>query len=347
MSPWAPAVRRHHRLQAVGLFVRLSALGTTLAVVLLGAASAAPSLPWSTAGLLVAVAVGFHVFAYVHNDVVDLPIDRTEPRRAVSPLVRGTISPGAAAGIAWAAAGLTLVGAAAAGSGGGRAFVSLAAAFALMAAYNGLGKRTPVPPVLDVLQGVGWGALLLYGAAARGQWTTLTWWLVAFWAGFIVLANGVHGGLRDVANDARCGARTTAIVMGATAGADGRVVVPRAMVTYARVLHGGLVALAVGAWAFAGLGYGPVAGAVTLVALVGLGGIGGRALDAAVAAGGDPETLRLAGTFQLLALMAMPVVLLLPGLRPGLAAMVVGGFLAPLAALGWLPDLVRWVRRCP
>ena len=44
--------------------------------------------------------------------------------------------------------------------------------------------------------------------------------------------------------------------------------------------------------------------------------------------------------------MAMPVVLLLPWLDTGFRVVVVVGFLAPLAALGWLPDLVRWVRRC-
>ncbi len=352
VTTWAPVVRRHRRLQAVGLFVRLSALGTTLAVVLLGAASVAPSLSWRTAALLAAVAVGFHVFAYVHNDVVDLPIDRTEPRRAVSPLVRGAIAPDAALAIAVAAVPVTLAVAAAAGSGAGagRALASLVAAFALMAAYNVLGKRTSVPPVLDVVQGLGWGALLLYGAAARGPWTSLTWWLVAFWTWFIVLANGVHGGLRDVANDARCGARTTAILLGATADRDedghGRVAIPRAIVVYGWALHGGLVALAVGAWTFAGLGYDPVARALTLAALLALGGVGGRALAAAAASDGDPETLRLAGTVHLLLLMALPVALLLPWLRPGFRAVVVVGFLAPLAALGWLPDLVRWVRRC-
>ena len=67
-TAWAPAVRQHRRLQAVGLFVRLSALGPSLALPLLGAASVSPSLPWSTAAVLVTVAVGFHLFAYLVND---------------------------------------------------------------------------------------------------------------------------------------------------------------------------------------------------------------------------------------------------------------------------------------
>jgi len=345
VTAWAPVVRRHRRLQAVALFVRLSALGTTLAVVLLGAASVAPSLPWRGAAVLVLVAVGSHVFIYVHNDVIDLPIDRGEPRRATSPLVRGAIGPRAALAIALGAVPVTLA-VAAVGGGGPRALGSLAAALGLMAVYNLLGKRTAVPPALDVVQGLAWGALLLYGAAARGPWTALTWWLFAFWTWFIVLANGVHGGLRDVANDFHAGARTTAIVLGARATPDGSVAIPRAIVVYARTLHWGLVALAVGAWAFAGLGYGGIGRAVTLVAVLALGWAGGRALAAAVGAGGDPETLRVVGTLHLLLLMSLPVALLLPWLRPGFRAVVVVGFVAPLAALGWMPDLVRWVRRC-
>lgn len=342
-TSWAPVVRRHHRLQAFGLFVRLSALGTTLAVPLLGAASVSPALPWGTAAVLLIVAFGFHVFAYVLNDVVDLPIDRHEPRRAVSPLVRGTVRPGAALAIALVAAPVTL-GIAVAGPGGGRAVAALAVAFVLMAAYDMGGKRSPVPWLLDLVQGLGWAALLLYGAAVRGPWTPLTWWLFAFWTGFIVLANGVHGGLRDLENDARCGARSTAIVMGARADADGRLVIPRRTVAYAWTLHVALAAIVLGAWAWVGLGYGSATKAATLLAILALAAAGGWALSVAVAAGGDPATLRLAGTLHLLLLMALPVALLLPSLRPGFRALVVVGFVAPLAGLGWLPDLVRWAR---
>jgi 4-hydroxybenzoate polyprenyltransferase len=350
VTAWAPVVRRHRRLQAVGLFVRLSALGTTLAVVLLGAASVSPSLPWATAAVLVIVAVGFHVYFFVSNDVIDLPLDRLEPRRAVSPLVRGTIGRDAALAIALAAVPVTLA-VAGSGPGGARAWWSLVVGLALMTAYNLLNKRTSVPWLLDVVQGMGWAAFFLYGAATRGPWGDLTWWLAAFWMGLMILANGVHGGLRDVANDARCGARTTAIAMGARADADGRVVLPGGVVAYAWALHVGLVAVVLGAWAFGDLGYSAVARGVTLVAILGLGAAGAWALAAAANDGGDPEALRLAGTLHLLLLMAMPVAVLLPWLETGFRVVVVVGFLAPLAALGWLPDLVRFmgargVRRC-
>ena len=98
MTTWAPVVRRHRRLQAVGLFVRLSALGTTLAVVLLGAASVSPALPWATAAVLVIVAVGFHVYFFVSNDVIDLPVDRPRAPAGGEPAGPGDDQPGGGAG---------------------------------------------------------------------------------------------------------------------------------------------------------------------------------------------------------------------------------------------------------
>jgi hypothetical protein len=75
-----------------------------------------------------------------------------------------------------------------------------------------------------------------------------------------------------------------------------------------------------------------------------VGAAGGWALSQAVAAGGDPECLRLAGTLHLVLLMTLPVVLLLPWLQPPFRLALVAGFVAPLATLGWLPDVVRFTR---
>ena len=119
------------------------------------------------------------------------------------------------------------------------------------------------------------------------------------------------------------------------------------MVSYAWALHVGLVAVVLGAWAFGGLGYGAAARAATLVAVLGLGGGGGVGpvgRGRRVAATRSRCDWRAPCTSLLL--MAMPVVLLLPWLETGFRVVVVVGFLAPLAALGWLPDMVRWVRRC-
>jgi 4-hydroxybenzoate polyprenyltransferase len=203
-----------NRLWHIYRFIRFSALGATAILPLLGAASVAPRIePALLLGLL-AAALLFHCFAYVLNDVIDLPIDRLEPQRATFPLVRGMVSPAQA--LAFALAQVPLAFALTAWLGGGpAAFGALALAFALMAVYNLWGKRAPFPPLTDLAQGLGWAALLVYGAALAGPPAPLTAALAAFEVVFILLINGVHGPLRDLANDLRCGARTTAILLGA------------------------------------------------------------------------------------------------------------------------------------
>ncbi|MGE5829213.1 MAG: UbiA family prenyltransferase, partial [Micromonosporaceae bacterium] len=127
-------------------FVRLSVLGVTVIMPFLAAASS--SVPLSLAGrpivALLVVGVAFHVFAYVSNDVIDLPIDRTAPARASSPLVRGTVRPAQGAAVA---AAQVPIGVAATWWGGGhaRGVGALLVACALMLAYNLWGKRSPWP----------------------------------------------------------------------------------------------------------------------------------------------------------------------------------------------------------
>ena len=78
-------------LVEVARFARLSVSGFSLALPLVGAAAVSAALtPLQVAGL-VAVGLAFHVFGYVSNDVIDLPIDRTQPLRHADPLVRGAI----------------------------------------------------------------------------------------------------------------------------------------------------------------------------------------------------------------------------------------------------------------
>ena len=121
---------------------------------------------------------------------------------------------------------------------GHRAIGALAAAFAGLAVYDLWGKRLRFPPFTDLIQGVGWAGLLFFGAAIQGPWTALTWFLAAFVVVFILMANGVHGSLRDLANDHRCGVRSTAILLGARPGhGSTAVVVPPRLARYAVALH--------------------------------------------------------------------------------------------------------------
>ena len=338
-----PLVRRWHRLQAVALFVRLSASGATVLICLLGAASASPHLPAPDVLRLGALAAGFHLFAYLLNDVVDLPLDRTEPRRALSPLVRGVVPPGLALAIALAQVPLSLI-LVALGPGAARATAALTAAFALMAVYDLVGKRTPTPWLLDLVQGLGWGALLLCGAATRGAWTLLTWVLFAFVTIYIVMVNGVHGALRDLDNDHHRGVRSTAVAMGARVDGGGRLVVPRRMRLYTWALQLVLVGLALLPPVLGEPEMGMVprslTGAALLVLAVLTCGLANVALSA-----GDTLALRYAGSLHLIVVITLPAVAVFPALDRGFALLLLAGFALPLLALGWFPEALRWAWR--
>lgn len=224
-------------------FGRLSALSFSLMLPLLGAATVSSEIgPGRLAGLC-AAGLAFHLFAYVLNDVVDLPLDRTEPLRADSPLVRGQVQPAQALAVALlqVPAALGLHGWLFGGRG---AAAALLGGMGLMAAYDLYGKRVPFPPLSDAVQGLAWAGLAAYGAlAAGGAATPRTGVLLALVFVYVLMINGVHGGLRDVANDRRGGARTTALFLGARDSASGTLSVPRRLVVYALTLQGLLLGI--------------------------------------------------------------------------------------------------------
>jgi len=233
----APRATWLRAASAVYLTIRVSALGFTLLLPLVGAASMAANPGLARMGRLMLVAVSFHVFAYVLNDVVDLWLDRSEPLRADSPLVQGAVGRGRlimlacaqlpiAFGLAWAL-------------GAHRAALAmLGLAFAAMAVYDVYGKRCRWPLLTDAVQSIGWCALVNVGAWWDGPvWATRTGWIAAYVFFCVMLVQGVHGGLRDLTNDQRGGARTTAIWLGARPGPATGLVLSRAMVGYAVVLQ--------------------------------------------------------------------------------------------------------------
>ncbi|MBX9246936.1 UbiA family prenyltransferase, partial [Actinotalea ferrariae] len=255
--------------------VRGSVLGVTWAFALLGVASAHDGASWPTVARVLVVATAFHVAVYVWNDLLDLPLDRTEPRRATSPLVLGTVSPRAALAVSSGAAVVALVLLTSL-----EAVLAMAAGLALLAAYDVWGKRCAFPPLTDAVQGLGWAALVWAGAASAGGATVLTAWLGAAVVAQILLVNGVVGAGRDVPNDQRHGARTTALLLGARAEEDG-VRLTTALRVYGVALHVLTVALVLGALA-AGGGASP--GRVALV--LGGGALAGVALVGALTAAG-------------------------------------------------------------
>ncbi|MEM7117088.1 MAG: UbiA family prenyltransferase [Chloroflexota bacterium] len=214
--------------------LHLTIFGFTAMLPLIGAASTESPATTSDLSFILMLALTFHAFAYLLNDVVDLPIDRTQPTRANYPLVLGMLSARQALlialaqiplafgllwwrGASWATAGWLLL------------------AFICLAIYDLWGKKTAVPPLTDLIQGVGWAALLMVGTTLTGQPTPLSWFLFAYITVYILLINGVNASLRDLNNDWRYGVLTTAVWLGAKPQTNGQLLIPRHLRWYAFV----------------------------------------------------------------------------------------------------------------
>jgi 4-hydroxybenzoate polyprenyltransferase len=272
MSTDPPAKRVLRRIRdmvlAADRFVRLHYIFFTCVWPLLGAASVGRDFTSGEISGLLAVILCFHAYAFLLNDVVDLPIDRAHPFRQNDPLVRGTIRPSRALLIALVQPVLTIPLTMWLG-GTWRAHAILAAGFVLMAVYNVWGKRCPFPPLTDVAQGLGWGCLAIYAPLALGaEPNALTWMVAAYVTVFTLLFNGIHGDLRDLASDLAGGARTTAIFLGARPGIDGSdAYVPRVVGVYASLVLLLLVGINVALIVRNDFGYGPIAWTATTAAL--------------------------------------------------------------------------------
>ncbi len=319
-------------------FSRFSALGATAALPLLGAGSVAAHLAPRRATGLLAVATAFHLFAYLHNDVCDLDLDRTQPRRRHYPLVRGAVKPELALGLALGCVPLAfalharLVAADDRSPARGDASMSLAAAFGALAIYNRWGKACPFPPFTDLVQALGWAALLRYGALATGRApTTLTRLLMVYEVLLILMVNGVHGALRDLENDAARGARTTALFLGARMEA-GRLRLSWPLLVHIVTLQAALLALPL--WYVATRSGKGAGGVVALAA--------GTALTLArLARGGQAGDGP--GMAHLVLLLSIPIALVAPRLAPLPRLALLAAHLLPLLPNGATYAALRWL----
>ncbi len=185
-----PCRRYRRSCEAAARFVRLFSMGATLLALLVGLATAPKPATVHAVAWTILIGILFHVYADVSNDVIDLPIDRIDPRLMRESLVRGSISPQCA----------------------------------LLLALLTLPLMLTVPFAADVIEGLGGSALVLTGAGLGGGWTTATLWAAGFAVTYIIMINGVNGAIRDAQIDTRVGARTTALLLGASI-ADGRRVI--------------------------------------------------------------------------------------------------------------------------
>jgi 4-hydroxybenzoate polyprenyltransferase len=293
---------------------------------LLGAAAARRGWSGPTTAWLLAVALAFHVYAYMLNDVIDLEVDRTEPLRSDSPLVRGTFPRKTALALALGAAPLAF-GIAWAANAGEQALEALAVACVAMAVYDVWGKRCRWPLVTDAVQAVGWCALFAFGVPEFGL-TVAHFWIGAYVFACVMLIQGVHGGLRDLVNDRRRGARTTALWFGARGAEGDTLKVPVAMTVYAAALQALMMACTLGAWS--ALGAVDIALAVPTGALV----AGYLALTAALGSPRNRRSLINAGAVHIVASLTVLPALMTPVL-PALG-------LAVLWLVFALPVLAMW-----
>ncbi len=311
-------------------FLRSDTLGASVTMVLLGAATALSRLTPGMVPGLVAVALSFHIYAYVLNDVVDLPIDRTDARRRNSPLVMGQISARSALGIALAQIPVLVLLTIWMG-GESSALVTLGVLVAAVTVYDLWGKRSPIPPVTDLVQGVAWGALGWLAAELTGgasRWTVV---LALYFLAFIMLANGVHGSIRDLENDRGHGARTTAIWFAAGNGRSGAVSVEGGYLVYAMTLQVVTVMLALTPTY---LGWMP--GRVGQVVLMGVAGAMSTILLVAAARARDRHRQLVLGAWHLILILAS-VFLMVADRLPGWALLaVVFCYIAPFASYRWL-----------
>lgn len=318
------------RFEVVARLIRVFSMGATILYVVVGAAT--PLGEPSAALLAGAVCIGtaFHVYADVGNDVMDLPLDRTNSRRAPWPLVQGTVSPQQAllavtVGVTAAYGVAAWLGASPVATG------ALSAAVVLIAVYNLFGKRVPFAG--DLVQAAGWAALVALGAELGGGATVATVWAMVFVVAYVAMVNGVHGALRDVGSDTAGGARTTAIVLGAGETAAGGWSVPPPLTVYCVVLQvtawvslgGLLVALDVTGWRFV----------VTLGVLVVGQTVVAATLLGAHRARGEPSRAMAFGTWHLFLLPAGLLVVTAGRLPWWAAAVAAAAFVLPPLIFGW------------
>jgi 4-hydroxybenzoate polyprenyltransferase len=327
-------------LRFLYFFIRFPALSFTAVLPLLGAASVSAYLGAADVLALVAVAVMFHVFAYVLNDVVDLPLDRYDVWRTDYPLVRQSVQPEWALCVALVQVPLAFL-ATAAMDASPAAHGALIAAMALMTVYDLWGKRCAVPLLTDAVQATAWCALMLYGALVAGTPGAVTALLATHLFIYVMMINGVHGSVRDLASDWRGGARTTAIFFGVRPREQGGVVLPRRFVAYAWSLQAALVGVTLARLvrpASTGCeGVGPVVWSLS----VGLTLFAALVPAIAIRLSAEASKLGLAGTLHLVASLGVLVCLYGISMSGAAVAAVLVLYSVPILAM-WAHNGTTW-----
>jgi 4-hydroxybenzoate polyprenyltransferase len=294
-------------LTDVKLFMRFEYMTFAAILPLIGASSVSARLSGREILGLIAAAVSFHIYVSLLNDVADLSLDRIDPRRTDYPLVRGAVLPSQALAVAFVqipiAVALTIW-----LDGPGWAYAALALGLGLMTVYDLFGKRLPFPPLVDVIQGVGFSAMVLYGAAIAGNPTRLTvivFLLVVVW---MVLTN-LLGGLRDLRADLQFGVNTTPIFMGARSMGT-RQDIPSQIGRYACAVQLILTGIELLALFYNDFGYTPFTQGILVIVVFSLGLIGVSVLATLFRAAADNREVMMSAMGVQLASSSLAALLL-------------------------------------
>ncbi|HUE98711.1 MAG TPA: UbiA family prenyltransferase, partial [Anaerolineales bacterium] len=251
-------------------FIHLRRYAFTVFLPLMGAATADGDASLVQILLIILTAFQFHLFTYIFNDVIDLPVDRFMEKRADHPLVRGDMSPRTALFIALIQVPLVLfttwfVGLSLS------ALAALIVALLFMAVYDLWGKKNPFPPATDLIQALSWGSLTLYGAWVVGSPGILTYFLAAIFAVFILLMNGVFEGVIDIEEDSKANLKTTAMIFGVRRRGENELpFIPTSLLVYCLVLEAVLSALNLIPLAVNYFGYSPNLRTILLAVVIAL-----------------------------------------------------------------------------
>jgi len=177
--------------------------------------------------LFILFIIGFlgHTFGFVFNDIIDYKIDKTSSEINDRPLISGTISPKKA----WVFAVICLVSAFLVAIiiavNPRMMFTTLpnnyipliilgASAFSI-ALYDLISKKFPM---MDILVAIGIFFFILYGASTQvtslSKITPIAWFVCFLGSIQVLFMQIVAGGLKDIENDFKEGAKTTAIRLG-------------------------------------------------------------------------------------------------------------------------------------
>jgi 4-hydroxybenzoate polyprenyltransferase len=169
--------------------------------------------------LLLLFLVGFfgHTFGFVFNDIIDYKIDKSSKEISDRPLVSGTISVRKAWIFSFIAMGIAFLLAIYIAVSTSRMYsliVLVVSAFFIIL-YDLVSKKFPLT---DFFVAFGIFFLVVYGASTTvnsiSQFTPLVWVVCTLAAIQVLFMQIVAGGMKDIENDYRHGARTMAIQMG-------------------------------------------------------------------------------------------------------------------------------------